>query len=109
MNISSVVAQRGASGQTNYSASKAGIIGYSRSCALELAKHSIRVNAVMPGYIDTTMTQAIPEPVKQKIISKIPLKRFGTPLEVAEIVYFLSSDRASYITGGIFEVSGGLE
>ncbi len=109
VNISSVVAWRGAFGQTIYGASKAAIIGYSQSCVLELSKHSIRVNTVVPGYIDTAMTQFIPEPIKQDIISRIPLRRFGTPLEVAELIYFLSSDKASYITGGVYEISGGFQ
>lgn len=109
INISSVVALHGAFGQTIYGASKAAIIGYSRSCALELAKHSIRVNTVVPGYIDTKMTKTIPEHIRQDIISRIALRRFGTPMEVAELVNFLSSDKASYITGGVYEISGGLQ
>ena len=108
VNIASVVAERGAYGQANYGASKAGVMGYSRSCALEFAKHGIRVNSVIPGYIDTSMTESMPETVRSTILKSVPLGRLGMPLEVAEIVYFLASSRASFVTGSHYEVTGGL-
>jgi 3-oxoacyl-[acyl-carrier protein] reductase len=107
INIASVVGICGNFGQTNYSASKAGVIGLTKSLAYETAGKGITVNAVAPGFIETDMTKTIPEEIRQKIISKIPLKRFGSPDEVAKMVTFLASDDSSYITGQVLNVNGG--
>ena len=107
INISSVVGQIGNFGQTNYSASKAGVLGFTKSLARELADKGITVNAVCPGFIDTDMVRKLPDKVKEEILRKIPLKRFGKPQEVAEIIVFLSSNRSSYITGQTFNINGG--
>ncbi|MDP4107352.1 MAG: 3-oxoacyl-[acyl-carrier-protein] reductase [Bacillota bacterium] len=106
INISSIVGQAGAFGQTNYSASKAGIIGFTKSLALETAKNGITVNAVCPGYILTEMTAEIPENVMEAIVSKIPMKRMGTTQEIAEAVIFLA--KSDYITGQCINVNGGV-
>ena len=108
VNITSVAGQYGNPGQANYSASKAGIIGFTRSVARELADRNITVNAVSPGLIDTEMTDALPEKAKDAIISQIPMGRIGTPKDVAQAVSFLVSDYASYITGQVIGVNGGL-
>lgn len=108
VNITSVAGQYGNPGQANYSASKAGIIGFTRSVARELAERNITVNAVSPGLIDTEMTDALPEKAKEAIISQIPMGRIGTPKDVAQAVSFLVSEYASYITGQVISVNGGL-
>lgn len=108
INIASVVAQTGNAGQANYIASKAGLIGLTKAVAAEVASRSITVNAVSPGYVDTPMTQKLPEAVRQKILSLVPLQRIGTDREVAQAVRFLASDEASYITGHCLNVNGGM-
>ncbi len=108
VNITSVVGQVGNIGQANYAASKAGIMGFTKSIAKEVAMRGIMVNAVAPGLIDTEMTAKIPERVKQEILKQIPLGRFGSPEEVAEVVYWLCSKGASYVTGQIIHVNGGM-
>jgi len=95
-------------GQANYATAKAGIIGFTRTLARELGKYNVTVNAIVPGFIDTPMTANVPEKVKKIIIDRIPLKKMGSPEDVANLIAFLSSDEASYITGGIIEVTGGL-
>lgn len=107
INVSSI-ARFGNVGQTNYSASKAGIEGMTRTWALELSRHGITVNAIAPGFIDTQMTQAVPEPIREKFIQRIPLKRLGKPQDIAEAIAFLASDAAAYITGQCIQVDGGL-
>lgn len=108
INLSSVSGIHGNPGQTNYSASKAGVIGFTKALAKELASRNITVNAVAPGYIDTDMTQAMSEDAKEAITQQIPLKRVGTPEDIAEAVAFLASDKASYITGQVLSVDGGM-
>lgn len=105
--VSSVVGQDGNIGQANYAASKAGLIGLTRALAMELARYGIRVNAIAPGFTETEMTAKIPEKVKEKIIARIPLRRFALPEEIAKAVIFLASDDASYITGVTMSISGG--
>lgn len=108
INLSSVVALSGNAGQANYSAAKAGIIGLTKTTAKELASRGIRVNALAPGFIDTEMTQAIPTESREKIANRIPLGRFGSAEDVANLIAFLVSDEAAYITGQVFVVDGGL-
>jgi 3-oxoacyl-[acyl-carrier protein] reductase len=108
VNISSVVGQIGNAGQANYSASKAGIMGFTKTIAREVAARGITVNAVAPGFIDTDMSAAIPEKAKENFLRQIPLGRIGRPQEVAEAVYWLCSSAASYITGQVIHVNGGL-
>jgi len=109
VNISSIVGKTGNLGQTNYSASKAGIIGFTKSAAKELARYNIRVNAVLPGFIKTPMTAKIPEKVISKFVERIPLGKMGDPEDIANAVNFLSSDLSSYMTGAQVEVTGGLD
>jgi 3-oxoacyl-[acyl-carrier protein] reductase len=108
VNISSVVGVMGNAGQTNYSASKAGVIGLTKSLAREVAGREVTVNAVAPGYIATAMTEGLPEAVRKAFLEMIPMKRMGTPEEVARAVKFLLSDQASYITGQVIHVNGGM-
>ena len=108
VNISSVVGIVGNAGQSNYAASKAGVIGFSKALAKELAGRNIRVNAVAPGFIDTDMTSILSDKVKENIYLQIPLKRMGKAKEVANVVYFLSSEESSYITGQVINVDGGM-
>jgi len=108
INISSVVAQTGNAGQSNYVASKAGLIGLTRAIAVEVASRNITVNAVAPGFIDTPMTAPLSQELKDKMKSMIPLARFGTEADVAAAIVFLSSDEAAYITGQVLDVNGGL-
>ncbi len=108
INISSVVGFMGNPGQANYAASKAGLIGLTKSVARELASRHITVNAVAPGFITTEMTEALPEKTKELMLAQIPLNRFGTPEEVAHAVAFLASEQAAYITGQVIHVNGGM-
>ena len=106
--ISSVVGQSGNAGQANYAASKAGLIGFSKAVALEVASRGITVNVVAPGMIETDMTRAIADTAREEWASKIPLRRLGTPDDIASAVCFLASDEASYITGHVLAVNGGM-
>ena len=108
INMSSVVGVSGNAGQSNYSASKAGIIGFTKSVAKEVGSRNIRVNAIAPGFIITEMTDKLPEDVKNEWINKIPLKRGGTPSDVANTALYLASDLSSYVTGQTIHVCGGM-
>ena len=108
VNIASIVGVMGNFGQANYSASKAGVIGLTKTLAREVASRGIRVNAVAPGFIDTEMTRVLDESVRQKLIEQIPLAKLGLPEDVARCVAFLVSDRSSYITGQVINVNGGM-
>jgi 3-oxoacyl-[acyl-carrier protein] reductase len=108
INLSSVVGVSGNAGQSNYAASKAGIIGFTKSIAREVGSRNIRCNAVAPGFILTEMTDKLPEEVKKEWIEKIPLKRAGTPADVASVVLFLASDLSAYVTGQIINICGGM-
>lgn len=108
INLSSVVGVAGNAGQCNYAASKAGVIGFTKSLAKELASRNIRVNAVAPGFISTDMTAVLSDTVKESINESIPLKRMGTANEVANLVYFLGTEESSYITGQVINIDGGM-
>ncbi|WP_129722041.1 3-oxoacyl-[acyl-carrier-protein] reductase [Xylanivirga thermophila] len=108
INISSVIGLTGNAGQANYAAAKAGIIGFSKSIAKELASRGIRVNVVAPGFIQTDMTGMLPQNIKEELLSKIPLGRYGDPMDIAHLVGFLASDESSYITGQVINVDGGI-
>ena len=108
INISSVVGIMGNIGQANYAAAKAGVIGLTKACAKEMAARNIRVNAVAPGFIETAMTDGIPEKIRESMIASIPMGRMGQPEDIARAVCFLASDDASYITGQVLVVDGGL-
>ncbi len=108
INLASVVGLMGNKGQTNYAASKAGLIGLTKSLARELGSRGVLANVVAPGYIDTDMTSAMPADAKTALSASIPLERLGTPADIANMVTFLASDLASYITGQVFVVDGGL-
>ncbi|XP_013183329.1 estradiol 17-beta-dehydrogenase 8 [Amyelois transitella] len=107
VNISSIVGKYGNIGQTNYAGSKAGVVAMSQSAAKELGKFNIRVNAILPGFIDTPIIQTVPEKVLQGMLKMVPLGRLGKPSEVAELIAFLSSDKSSFITGASIDITGG--
>lgn len=109
INISSVIGETGNIGQANYAASKAGLLGFTKSLALETANKGITANVVAPGFIATEMVMAIPEAALAKVIEKIPQRRLGKPEEVARVVTFLLDDESAYITGAVFHVNGGLD
>ena len=106
VNIGSIVSEKGNLGQVNYAASKGGVLGLSRALAKEVAIRNVNVNAVVPGFIDSPMSQAVPDHVKERMIHQIPQRRFGKPEEVADLVCFLLSERSSYITGESIAISG---
>lgn len=108
INITSVVGEMGNSGQTNYAASKAGIIGFTKAAAREMAPRSVTVNAVSPGFIETDITLQLPEEIRKSYIEKIPLGRFGSPEDITGVVAFLTTEEASYITGEVIRVNGGI-
>jgi 3-oxoacyl-[acyl-carrier protein] reductase len=108
INISSIVGETGNPGQANYVASKAGLIGLTKSLAQEIASRNITVNAIAPGFIDTDMTAVLSDQLKQNMLAHIPLKRFGKPEDVAAAVKFLASEEAGYITGAVLNVNGGM-
>jgi 3-oxoacyl-[acyl-carrier protein] reductase len=108
INISSIIGIVGNAGQANYAASKAGLIGLTKSLAKELGSRNISVNAVAPGYIQTKMTDCLPDKVKEEMLARIPLNRFGTPSDVSSAVLFLAADVADYITGQVLVVDGGM-
>jgi acetoacetyl-CoA reductase len=107
INISSINGQKGQAGQTNYSAAKAGMIGFTKALALENAKKGVTVNAIAPGYIDTEMVQAVPEKVLESIIGQIPVGRLGRGDEIADMVAFLAGEHAGYVTGSTLSLNGG--
>ncbi|MBI2940223.1 MAG: 3-oxoacyl-[acyl-carrier-protein] reductase [Chloroflexi bacterium] len=108
VNIASIAGLVGNAGQANYSAAKAGLIGFTKSVAREAASRNVTVNAVAPGLIETDITTGMPPKAREAMIAQIPMQRMGTPEEVAEVVAFLVSDRASYITGAVIQIDGGL-
>lgn len=108
INLASIIGMIGNAGQCNYAASKAGVMAFTKSAAKELASRNIRVNAVAPGFIETKMTEALSEDIRKKMLDAIPMKRFGMPDDVANVVLFLASDASAYITGQVLTVSGGM-
>ena len=108
INITSIIAHTGNVGQANYSASKAGLIAMSKSIAQELAKRNVTVNCISPGFINTDMTSVLSEQQQQAILSKIPMGKIGSPMDVAHCVKFLASDQSEYITGQTIHINGGL-
>ena len=108
VNIASIIGLIGNAGQCNYAASKAGVIALTKSVAKELAGRGVRANAVAPGFIETRMTEVLSAEVRQKMLDAIPMGRFGTPQDVADVVLFLASDASSYVTGHVVTVSGGM-
>jgi 3-oxoacyl-[acyl-carrier protein] reductase len=108
INISSVVARMGNAGQVNYVAAKAGLLGLTKAIAIEMASRNITVNAIAPGFIETPMTNVLPDKVKEELKTRIPLGRMGTGREIAAAIVFLASDEASYITGQVLDINGGM-
>ncbi|MCE9615353.1 MAG: 3-oxoacyl-[acyl-carrier-protein] reductase [Lentisphaerae bacterium] len=108
VNIASIIGLIGNAGQCNYAASKAGVIALTKSVAKELASRNVRANAVAPGFIETKMTEVLPEDIKKQMLAHIPLNRFGLPRDVARVVLFLASDDSAYMTGQVLTVSGGM-
>jgi 3-oxoacyl-[acyl-carrier protein] reductase len=108
VNISSVVGAMGNAGQVNYAASKAGLLGLTKSLAREVASRGITVNAVAPGFIDTAMTQALPDKAREALLAQIPAGRLGQAADVADAVRYLASERAGYVTGQVLHVNGGM-
>jgi len=108
VNVSSVVGLVGNAGQANYAASKAGMIGFTKSVAREVADRGITINAVAPGYVETELTGGLPENIKEQILDQVPMRRFGEPEEIAEVVAFLAGDGAAYVTGQTITVDGGM-
>ncbi len=108
INIASVIGLIGNAGQANYAASKAGVIAFTKSCAKEFARRNVLVNAIAPGFIKTRMTDKLPEEIQSNYLKLVPLNRFGTPEDVANLALFLASDQASYITGQVITVDGGM-
>lgn len=108
INIASVIGLTGNAGQVNYAASKSGMIGFTKSLAKELASRGVRANCIAPGYIETQMTGKLPETVKEKILTQIPMSRIGDPKDIANAALFLASDLASYVTGQVLTVDGGM-
>ncbi|MFI4962462.1 MAG: SDR family oxidoreductase, partial [Legionellales bacterium] len=108
ISIGSVVGSSGSSGQVNYTAAKAGLIGFSKSLAQEVGSRGVTVNVVSPGFIDTDMTAGLPDMVKEEILKRIPMRKLGLPEDVADAVLFLASDSAKYITGETIHVNGGM-
>ncbi len=109
VNISSVIGETGNVGQANYAASKAGLVGFTKSLALEMSRRAITVNVVAPGFIGTEMVEQMPKAALDAVVEKIPLRRLGRPEEVARVVQFLLEDESSYITGAVYTINGGLD
>ena len=109
INMSSVVGVHGNAAQCNYSASKAGLIALAKSIGQEMGKKGIRANAIAPGFIDTPMTQALPEEIRKEWVERIPLRRAGTPEDIANVATFLASDLSSYVSGQVIQVDGGMQ